>query len=563
MFAQGSSVFRLLEGSKQFTIPIYQRRYSWETEECQQLWEDIKDMVTHNLSGHFIGAVVSVHEEQLATAVQLYELVDGQQRTTTIILLLLAIRDFIKENNLVDENIPDAHAIEGKYLINQYEKGEKQYKLMLKDEDQKDLVNLLNGKTDFISESNIKANYDFFKQMLKKSDIPLGLIFDGLGKLKIVDIMLNSKEDNAQGVFESLNSKGKNLSTFELIQNFILMSCLSKTEEQLKIYEDIWLKIEELFNDDELSNLKDEFFIHYLTFVLKGNRPNKNNLYSAFKKHFKIEHENKEKSITDICKNILYYAKIFRSIILVDSNSPQLNKLYGEIKGLNLTLIYPILFLLHQKYREEAFDSEKLCSLIKLCISYVVRIKIIGLGSSPYKHTFTKILSGDSVNYEEILISQDKKQKFPTNEEFLSSFISKKIYKEDKFCKYILTALLNYHNKKDPVDTEHYTIEHILPQNENLSIEWQNALGENWQEKRNELLHTIGNLTLTPYNSELGDKPFKEKLNLPTIGYKESALALNSYIVKQEEWNTDKIKERSKELAELALQIWSYPQTNQ
>lgn len=495
MDARKGNIYEILNGNKQFLIPVYQRYYSWDIEQCKRLWNDIVEMQKKGKMGHFVGSIVNIAEQAMPTGVQKYMIIDGQQRMTTLSLLLLALRDYAIKNP--DDTTINSRRIDNMLLKNEYESGDERYKLLLTETDRNTLICLVDEKN--ISDdthSKLLDNYNFFANKIDSKELKPAEVYESIGKLQIVNITLDRSVDDAQAIFESLNSTGKELSESDLIRNYVLMGL--EPIEQTYVYEHLWRPMELLFVYETQASAMDRFFRDYLT--MKMTRiPKQNRVYEEFK----LYHLNCEfGSIRELCQDLLIYAKYYTDMTFKRSNNPVLKSLYEDINDLRMEVSYPFLLKVHHDCEEGIISEDELEQIIRLCISYVFRRSICSRN-------------------------------------------------------FILSHLENY-GKKAPIIIENYTIEHIMPQNSNLNLEWQQMLGAEWREIQKIYLHTIGNLTLTAYNSEMSDRSFMVKMDMEG-GFKESALRLNSYIVKLTEWNEQRIKERAVLLADKAKQIWAYP----
>ena len=255
------------------------------------------------------------------------------------------------------------------------------------------------------------------------------------------------------------------------------------------------------------------------------------------------------------------YAKYYTDMVFKRSSNPEIKALYEDINDLKMEVSYPFMLKVHNDYAEGVISGDDFKLIIRLCISYVFRRSICDIPTNSLNKTFAtlknEINTNDYVNsIKAFFVMRDDYKEFPNDDKFTAAFVSRDIYNM-RSRNFILRHLENYGNKA-PIIIENYTIEHIMPQNKNLNMEWQQMLGENWREVQKNYLHTIGNLTLTAYNSEMSDRPFMEKMDMEG-GFKESALRLNSSIVKLTEWNEKKIKERALLLADKAKRIWTYP----
>ena len=554
MDARKGNIFEILNGNKQFLIPVYQRYYSWDIEQCRRLWNDIVDMQKRNKAGHFVGSIVNIAEQAMPTGVQKYMIIDGQQRMTTLTLLLLALRDYAIQHP--EDTTINSRRIDNMLLKNEYEVGDERYKLLLTETDRDILIRLVESKPiPDGTKSRLIDNYKFFSGKIADRDLQPAEIYESIGKLQIVNITLDRTMDDAQAIFESLNSTGKELSESDLIRNYVLMGL--EPSEQTYVYEHLWRPMEQLFLYETQDSVMDSFFRHYLTMKLT-RIPKQGRVYEEFK----LYHLNCEfGTIRELCQDLLNYAKFYTDIVFKRSNNAELKRLYEDIVDLRMEVSYPFLLKVHNDCAEGTITEDNLKEILRLCISYVLRRSICDIPTNSMNKTFATLRNSirpdDYMNsVKAFFVLQDTYKEFPDNDKFMAAFMSRDIYTM-RARNYILSRLENFGNKA-PIIIENYTIEHIMPQNTSLSPEWQHDLGVNWKEIQKTYIHTIGNLTLTAYNSEMSDRPFMDKMNMPG-GFKESALRLNAYLVKLTEWNEDHIKERAQQLAAKAVQIWPYP----
>ena len=554
MDARKGNIYEILNGNRQFLIPVYQRFYSWDIDQCKRLWNDIVEMQRKGKAGHFVGSIVNIAEQAMPTGVQKYMIIDGQQRMTTLTLLLLALRDYAIKNP--SDTTINARRIDNMLLKNEYESGDERYKLLLTETDRDILISLVEEKP--ISESirsRLIENYNFFANKLADKEIQPAEVYESIGKLQIVNITLDRAVDDAQAIFESLNSTGKELSESDLIRNYVLMGL--EPSEQTYVYEHLWRPMEQLFIYETQGTVMDAFFRHYLTMKL-SRIPKQGRVYEEFK----LYHLNCEfGTIRELCQDLLEYAKYYTNIVFKRNSDTDLKKLYEDIIDLRMEVSYPFLLKIHHDCMEGLITSDELKEILRLCISYVLRRAICEIPTNSMNKTFATLKNyirpDDYLNsVKAFFVMQDTYKEFPDNDKFEGAFENRDIYNM-RARNYILSRLENFDNKA-PIIIENYTIEHIMPQNKNLSLEWQADLGAEWQDVQKKYLHTIGNLTLTAYNSEMSDRPFLEKMDMPG-GFKESALRLNKYVVLQNRWNQKHIQERANELAKKAESIWPYP----
>jgi uncharacterized protein with ParB-like and HNH nuclease domain/predicted transport protein len=555
MKAEETKFLKFLNSPKQLIIPLYQRTYSWNLNECEQLWKDIiKAGSDDEISGHFVGSIVYV-EKGLYQVSSLPKLlvIDGQQRLTTLSLIISAICDHIKEKNLQTEfNL--AEKLTNYYLLNTQEEGEERYKLILTQSDKDSYIKILEKINLEDEDSNrIKKNYDFFREQIAKTD--LNIIHNGILKLIIIDVSLDREKDNPQLIFESLNSTGLELTQADLIRNYILMGL--EKEKQEDLYKNYWYPMEKNFGHSENSGLFDRFMRDYLTIKL-GRIPTVKEIYSEFKQY------SLNKDIKEIVKDIFEFSKYFANIALEKEPDKEIREIFLDINELKVDVSYPFILQIYSDYIKEKITKEDLIQILKLIESYVFRRAICGVPTNSLNKTFSTLYKSiDKENYLEsvqaIIILQDSYRRCPNDDEFKRELIIKDVY-NFRNRNYLLRRLENF-ERKEYVDVESYTIEHIMPQNQNLSDEWKKELGENWKEIQKTYLHTIGNLTLTGYNSELSDRPFKVKRDMEG-GFKDSPIRLNNFLANKENWNEEKIKERAEEVTKLAIKTWSYPKLN-
>lgn len=557
MEADATTLLNFIKGNQknQFVIPIYQRLYSWEKEQCQQLWDDIiKIGGDGKMDGHFIGSILYVLDG-IKHSNNALLIIDGQQRLTTITLLLTALRDHLSDEVKRKE-------IEDHYLINSDKDGDKKFRLILSESDKDTLLSLIDKDRRKPSEpsSKIVENFKLFEEWVSNTD-KLGTIFKGLEKLTIVWIALKKEKDDPQLIFESMNSKGMELAQTDLIRNYIIME--TEVKKQEGFYNQYWRAMEENFKQNEKQNEKqdkklfDRFVRHYLT-IKTREIPNINKVYVAFKDYQQKEGIETEALLQDLQK----YCGYFCQIKFKKEADEDLNKALGFLVDLEMDVVYPLLLELYSDYSDGVLSQQDFIPIIALIESYLVRRAVCGLGANSLNKvfpSFTKHIQKDEY-FESLKAhfgSLTNNQKFPNDDEFKDRLITIAFYnKFKKKTKCFLKRLENSGDTNEPVDTQKCTIEHIMPQK--LTEEWKKDLGENFQEIHNKYLHTIGNLTLTGYNSEYSNKSFQEKQGMEK-GFKNSPLRLNQSLKDLESFGEEEIKKRANDLADLALKIWTYP----
>ncbi len=529
---------------KQFIIPIYQRVYSWEKEQCKQLWDDIiKTGGNDQIEGHFIGSIVFVHDGIYTTNYNELLIIDGQQRLTTITLLLTALRDHWSDKR---------KEIEDDYLINSDKDGDKKFRLILSDSDKDTLLYLIDKDRRKPSEPSLKImeNFKFFEECIRKNTNKLETIFKGLEKLMIVYIALKKEKYNPQLIFESMNSKSMELAQTDLIRNYIVME--TEVEKQEGFYNKYWRAMEEDFKQNE--TLFNQFVRHYLT-IKTREIPIEKRVYEAFKDY----RQKKGIEIEDLLKDLQKYCGYFCQIAFKKEADKDLNKALSFLVDLEMDVIYPLLLELYSDYSDEVLSEADFIDIIYLIESYICRRAVCGLGTNSLNKifaSFTKKIQKDEYfkSLKAHFVYLTEKQRFPNNDEFKKLFITIDFYNFQKR-EYFLERLENF-KRKERVYTHEYTTEHIMPQT--LTEEWKRDLGENFQAIHDKYLHTIGNLTLTGYNKEYSNKSFQEKRDMEK-GFKQSPLRLNQGLRDLESFGEKEIEKRANDLADLALKIWTYP----
>ncbi len=537
---------------KQFVIPIYQRVYSWEKEQCKQLWDDIvKTGGNDQMNGHFIGSIVFVQDGIYTTSHNELLIIDGQQRLTTITLLLTALRNYLNDEDEFLEKFSH-QKIQNRYLINSDEKGDKKSKLILSEPDRDALLSLIDKNRRKPSELSLKImeNFKLFEEWIRKNTDKLETIFKGLDKLMVVEISLERGKDNPQLIFESMNSTGKDLTQTDLIRNYILMGLWP--EKQEIFYKKYWRAMEEDFKQNE--TLFNQFVRHYLT-IKTRDIPNINKVYEAFKRYQQERGIETEVLLQDLQK----YCGFFCQIVFKKEADKDLNKALGFLVDLEMDVVYPLLLELYSDYSDGVLSKADFIPIIALIESYIFRRAVCGLGTNSLNKvfpSFTKKINKDQ--YLESIKAHfgylTEKQRFPNNDEFKKLFITIDFYSFKKK-EYFFERLENF-ERKERVYTHEYTIEHIMPQT--LTEEWERDLGENFQAIHDKYLHTIGNLTKTGYNTEYSNRSFQEKQGMEK-GFKDIPLRLNQSLKDLESFGEKEIEKRANDLADWALKIWTYP----
>lgn len=529
-------------GKKTFNIPVYQRNYDWKEEQCRKLFEDIQNIVKSDYEiEHFLGTVVFVSSKSEMNFNE-YVLIDGQQRITSIMLLLKVLHEKVTDGN-------DKEEIWEEYLINK-RAPEENLRIRLKPVESDGMpYKKLIEENDISLTSNVCKNYRLFEKLIQESNYSAEEIYKALGKIELVYIQLEKgkKSENPQMIFESLNSTGLSLTQGDLIRNYLLMN--HEYEKQKMLYKNFWLEIEKRITNEKIS----DFVRDYLT-MKNGSISNKDKVYDDFKKYIKQNNENMDEE--GILEELKTYSEYYSWFLNGNSPNNKINEKLSEFRYLRNTTVYPlILSVFEDTYSYKNINENELFDILNLLISYIFRRSVCGYTTNSLNKVFASIvvLLKSKDIYKQIEKGLMSKS-FPGDEEFRAEFIKCNFYKKGtEFCKYTLKLLEIFENKEQ-TDMENITIEHIMPQT--LNSEWRIELGSKFEQIHSEYINTIGNLTLTGYNPELSNKNFELKKRY----YEESNIKMSREIVNYDKWKDTEIKDRAEQLFEKAKKIWKLPQ---
>ncbi len=549
-----------LEGSrKRFIIPVYQRNYDWKKENCQQLFDDLINLIKQGKKTHFFGSIVSCAHSRDEVV-----LIDGQQRITTISLILIAMINAMKAGVLSADDQSLCERIEDSYIIDKYRKDERKVRLkpFRNDCDAFDRL-IYSDPKEYIEESKVTINYRYFyNRIVNLQELTLDELFTAIDNLVIIDIELELDHgDSPQLIFESLNSTGLDLTEADKIRNYVLMGLEPTIQEQY--YDNYWNKIEK-YCGSEL----DSFVRNYLT-IATGVIPNIRNVYNAFK-----EYARNIEDISLLLADMLKYADIYKKITSCNIGNAEANEIAKRLDLLDMTVAYPFLMAFLSYAKEKEIDDTEIVSVLSCVETYIFRRLMCDLPTSVLNKIFASLHKSvlkhkkDENSYSSVMIyfleSRKLSGAFPKDEEFIKGFTNKNVYAmRGKNKMYIFERLENGSSKEKNdivanIELGTLTIEHIMPQT--LSMAWKQALGDNYEQIQERWLHTISNLTLSGYNYNYSNRPFPEKKSMEN-GFEQSGLRLNQYIAKFDKWTEVELEKRRVKLAQLALLIWAYPTT--
>ncbi len=563
MKASEGKLLDFLRKPVRLEIPVFQRQYTWSKKECGRLWDDILRVGRREeAKTHFIGSVLYVTGSALSsTGLPSAQVIDGHQRLTTVTLLLEALARHVEDS----EPVPgfSARNIRDYYLLDPLEKGMDRYKLVLSRSDKESLIRLL--RQDDLSSplppdrsSQVDENFDFFTNQIRRLGGDLAALCNGLNRLIIVDISLNRAQDNPQRIFESLNATGVALASVDLARNYTLMGLAPAVQQDL--YDRFWCKMERGFSifKEGASSAFDEFLRHYVR--LRTDRPTTFPQLSDEFKRYVQRLMDKGKSMEDVLRDVHAMANHYLAVRNADVHDVQLKEALEDLRVLDYYGVTVQLLLPLREYRAQGLiQTQELVRAVRLLESYVFRRTVCGWPPNSLMYTFTlarRKLDKDRCvqSLQGFLVAQNGLRVFPDDDVFTKCLVERDLFKFEHW-RYLFRRMEN-RNRKEPINVDEYSVEHIMPQQ--LPQAWKRDLGPEWRRIYRDYRHTLGNLTLTGYNSEYSNRPFKEKRDM-VGGFHESPLRLNQGLGQLEKWDEPAIGERAARLAEWALDIWPRP----
>lgn len=559
MEAKQSTLFKLLKIAPQFEIPIYQRTYSWTEKQCEQLWSDImRAGHDQNVHSHFIGAIVYIGNGSVPitddSEISLL-VIDGQQRLTTIFLILEALARQVGE----DEPLKgfSATKLREYYLTNPLETGNEKYKLVLTQTDEATLYALIDNRDiPHDHAERLVNNFDFYVTKIADLGNDLITFCKGLQKLTVVDVALDRQQDNPQLIFESMNSTGLELSQGDLIRNYVLMGLEPKLQREL--YTKHWRPMEEVFGQTGYDQDFDWFVRHYLTYKTR-TIPNIRKVYESFKTFVIREFNSRPESVVaELYRFAIYYCAMAHD----REKDTELKRAFSDLREIDIGVAYPLLLQIYETYEIGVISKNEFLKTVRLIENYCFRRSICQIPTNSLNKTFATF--GSQIENDRFVdsvidgfLQLSSYRRFPSDDDFKRDLISRNDLNTFSRRKYLLRKLENY-KTKEPIVVESLTIEHVMPQNEEVSVDWRSELGHDWKRIHEQYLNTLGNLTLTGYNPEYSDHSFTQKVTMKN-GFKESPLRLNRRIAEFPVWNETSILQRTTELAELAVDVWKRP----
>jgi len=530
----------LIEGKlTRFVIPVYQRNYDWQPEQCGRLFDDLVEVAKTGRREHFFGSIVS----QTPRGERV--IIDGQQRITTVFLLLAAIRDQVKDGVVKSENEDLVEDINDYYLIDNRHKDDQKLRLKLVKSDSEAFKAILDEKKDeYIQGSNITQNYLYFLKRIAEMDITVDQLYDAIRSLCVIDITLDPSDD-AQLIFESLNSTGLDLSEADKIRNFVLMNL--DQQHQQAYYENYWNKIEH--NTD--YNVSE--FIRYYLAAKEAKTPAMKKVYPAFRafafKNFRDPNGDDLAIRTeDLLNEMLRYSGYYRMYIHPNTGDKDIDAALRGIHLFDASVIQPYLLNLFEYHAQGNISNDAMASVLWVIDSFLFRRWTCSVPANSLNKIF-ETLHGDALrgvrdgaDYFEVvkylLTHKAGTGRFPNDDDFLYALDTRDFYRIGNRKYYLYDRLEN--GKSDErvavvkgLEDGNFSVEHIMPQT--LNDEWKRSLGEEWERIHEEWCHKLANLTLTAYNSDYSNRSFQQKRDMEN-GFKDSGFRMNRWIEQQDTW---------------------------
>lgn len=552
MRGDAKKLVKMLQGAEtRFVIPVYQRNYDWKREQCKRLFDDLEDIVRKGRTSHFFGSIVSKSDAERRV------LIDGQQRVTTSYLLLAALLHQAEAGKISyqKETLPDF--IRYEYLLDRYDEGDSKLKLKLVKDDQGALAKVMHGSDELVKGSNVTENYRYFLDRIAQTDLTADELKDAMERLVVIDIKLEEGDD-AQLIFESLNSTGLDLTEGDKIRNYVLMN--QPEAQQQSWYEKYWNKIEVNTGYDVSSFVRD-----YLTAKTRRT-PVTSRVYPAFREY--ADGRETEPLLAELLRFSGYYA-------CVTSEGPSSGhpdkKVAAALRRLGLLEVRTanpyLLSVLECEDRGEITALE-LAEALGVVENYLFRRWVCGVPANALNKVFESLhheaMRGvaDGATYCEALryalLRRDASGRFPLDAEFRRSYDERNFYAIGGKRLYLYDCLENGDNVErvnvvKMLEEDELSVEHIMPQT--LSRAWRDALGPDSDAVHDAWLNRMGNLTLTGYNSQYSNSEFAEKRDREH-GFSDSGLKLNRFVAGCEAWGEEEIRERHELLWRRFLRLW-------
>lgn len=564
------------EMNVRFVVPVYQRPYSWQEEQCAQLWDDILTCGRKRKASHFTGSIVTIQDGSLsAEGVAPLLLIDGQQRITTISLLLLALALYAVRNPDRVTSFSAEEILTSGYLTNRFRSGDDFYKLTLSKSDRdsyRELIDALDLRAEPKLDplSRLATNLAFFERRVNALD-DVDVVWRGLQRLEVVSISLSQGIDEPQVIFESMNATGKDLTNADLVRNFVLMSY--PLDEQQDLYRTYWQPIEKILATDTVGfdEAFDDFIRSYLTIVHAPTSMAKVDVYQAFKRYVLFCGFNENDRMKNLSLKLKRFARYYASVTRGALDDDELAQAFGRIAQLEVTAVNPLLMSLYDGFEHHEITRDEFLHMLDAIESYLFRRAVCDCPASVLAPFLSSLIARlDAVRSEEgnvceaflamLLNERDTPRRFPSDAEFTHSLVTRDVQSLSS----ALYLLARIDEQLEPTDTfvlEEYnwTLEHVMPQQALADEAWRDALETDRTSAERafeECIHNLGNITLTPHDFDAQEGTFEEK----QTRIAESPLALSTDVLAASTWTPAHVRERAERLASTALEVWRLPE---
>ena len=549
----------IIEGKQtRFVIPVYQRNYDWKIEQCKRLFDDLQSVATTGMGEHFFGSIVSKREGDTRVVI------DGQQRITTVFILLAALVAQLRspESDITSVEASKADYIEGQFLVDTYHPDEQKLRLKLVKGDMGAFNAVVAGGVNLVEGSNVTRNYRYFLKRIADMPITGDQLFDAVKRLKIIDVQLD-EHDDAQRVFESLNSTGLDLTEADKIRNFILMDLAEK--EQESCYEEYWIPIER----NTLGQVSD--FVRYYLAAKMGKTPVVGRVYQSYVDYARRTYTSAQSGRLDtlaMLGDLRSFSERYGRCVSPDRDRSELDAVLYRLSLLQMGVVIPFSLNLLAALDNGTVSEIQAVECMEAVESYLFRRWSCGIPTNSLNKVF-ETLHGDAMRgvaegatYPDAmkysLLHKTGTGRFPSDAEFRSSLATRDYYRIGNRKLYLYDRLENG-DSRERVDVVgglrdgRFSVEHIMPQTLNAS--WRRALGDGFERVHEEWKDRIANLTITAYNSEYSNRDFATKRDMEN-GFADSVFRMNKWVGDQETWGESELKSRQGMLEDRFVELW-------
>lgn len=534
--ADSIHLFDFLENGKTiFEIPVFQRNYEWDEQQCSQLFKDLT-IAAEDDQDHFIGAIVYVAETGRKLS-HIYRIIDGQQRLMSLMLLL---------KSLADVNDQVRAEIQEQYLTNKYLEENNHLKLKPVAHDMEAFEAVMNDRLDQYNEpSKVVKNYQYFKKRIQQSEFSSTELYEALNHFNMVYIELtnDAQDENPQVIFESLNSTGVSLSASDLVRNFLLMKLDS--DKQSRLYQEYWVKMERIFTTNTFA----DFIRFYLTMKMH-KMINRAKIYPLYKEFYHGQGLDSEEALADLYRFAIFYDQLIHA----ETGIQELNPILRHINAMDSRVVYPYFFMMLEMTSTGEASQDDVIEVAQIMESYLFRLKVCQLPTNGLNRMVIALCDKAKAvgDYRARLVSL-LNASFPDDKKFADSLMNVNLYSLRNNLAKLALVVLEESRTKETIDFDDAQVEHIMPQR--LNNDWRIEL-PNANRINEEMGGVIGNLTLTKYNQEMGNKVYSEKKEV----YQTSNVSLTREIAAEyPTWNKESIVKRTEQLAQELISIFPRP----